>query len=131
MEFSMKLRRIPSRTKAGRPGSSSCHTARTSAKSSRKTHCSSALSGRTSARGCVCIPQMLGPVEFPSVWTEFRDNGQLCDGIVRTEDGVEFMIHRAILSAVSPYFKVIRLSKSFKIMFSLSLTSKLPAKYAV
>ncbi|KAJ8967458.1 hypothetical protein NQ317_000304 [Molorchus minor] len=45
--------------------------------------------------------------EFPPIWKEFRTKSQLCDGLVICNDGVEFKIHRAILAAVSPYFKVL------------------------
>lgn len=32
---------------------------------------------------------------------------QLCDGIVKCEDGAQFKIHRCILAAVIPYFKAL------------------------
>lgn len=32
---------------------------------------------------------------------------QLCDGIVKCDDGTQFRIHRCILAAVSPYFKAL------------------------
>lgn len=54
------------------------------------------------------MPHKIGPVEFPPVWMELRNNNQLCDGTVKCQDGVEFRIHRAILSVVSPYFKVLK-----------------------
>lgn len=40
------------------------------------------------------------------VWSEFRQRGQLCDAILRA-DGVEFPVHRLILSACSPYFRAL------------------------
>ncbi|KAF5305618.1 hypothetical protein FQR65_LT07699 [Abscondita terminalis] len=60
---------------------------------------------REKERKCVCFPQHLGAVEIPIVWSEFLLNSQLCDGVVVCEDGVQFKIHRVILSAVSSYFK--------------------------
>ena len=35
----------------------------------------------------------------------FRDTGELCDVVLRTEDGVETNAHRLVLSACSPYFR--------------------------
>lgn len=37
----------------------------------------------------------------------FRANQQLCDGAIRCATGHVFPVHRAILSAVSPYFKAL------------------------
>lgn len=56
---------------------------------------------------CNCCPYRNGPVQFPTIWEELRANNQLCDGVVRCEDGIEFNIHRIILSAVSPYFRAL------------------------
>lgn len=36
---------------------------------------------------------------------DFRQNNLLCDAVIRLEDGGVFPIHRAILSACSPYFR--------------------------
>lgn len=58
-------------------------------------------------RKCVCTPLVLGKVEFPTIWSEFRLKNQLCDGVISCDDGTVFKIHRAILSAVSPYFRVL------------------------
>lgn len=93
----MKLRRVPSRTTRTISSSNSNGKMK---KTTRK-------KAPTKSRKCVCMPQNISPIEFPPVWTEFRVNNQLCDGVVKCEDGKEFKIHRAILSAVSPYFKVI------------------------
>lgn len=37
----------------------------------------------------------------------FRANQQLCDGVIRCAGDRAFPVHRAILSAVSPYFKAL------------------------
>ena len=37
----------------------------------------------------------------------FRANQQLCDGTIRCADNKVFPVHRALLSAVSPYFKAL------------------------
>lgn len=55
---------------------------------------------------CFCAPRHVSPIEFPPIWSEFRHNNQLCDGAVRCADGTEFKVHRVILAAISPYFKV-------------------------
>lgn len=35
----------------------------------------------------------------------FKQNGELCDIIIRTDDGTEVPAHRVVLSACSPYFR--------------------------
>lgn len=40
---------------------------------------------------------------------DFRQNNLLCDAVLRLEDGGVFPIHRAILSACSPYFRFVSL----------------------
>ncbi|KAG7188297.1 hypothetical protein KM043_007959 [Ampulex compressa] len=62
---------------------------------------------RTKSRKCICLPSNYGVVEFPVVWSELRANHQLCDGIIRCAKDRVFPVHRAILSAVSPYFKAL------------------------
>ncbi|XP_012259425.2 kelch-like protein 10 isoform X2 [Athalia rosae] len=59
------------------------------------------------ARKCMCLPSNYALVEFPIVWSELRANQQLCDGAIRCARDQLFPVHRAILSAVSPYFKVL------------------------
>ncbi|XP_059054079.1 kelch-like protein 10 [Achroia grisella] len=61
----------------------------------------------TRKRKCVCLPENYSVVEFPSIWNELRQNGQLCDGTIVCRDMKSIRVHRAILSAVSPYFKAI------------------------
>lgn len=56
---------------------------------------------------CVCTPMQPSSFEFPSLWRELRARKQLCDGIVHCVDGIDFHIHRAILSTVSPYFRAL------------------------
>ncbi|CAK9802012.1 Kelch-like protein 10 [Anthophora quadrimaculata] len=58
-------------------------------------------------RKCMCLPSNYALVEFPVVWSELRANQQLCDGAIRCARGNVIPVHRAILSAVSPYFKAL------------------------
>ncbi|XP_011138765.1 kelch-like protein 10 [Harpegnathos saltator] len=58
-------------------------------------------------RKCMCLPSNYAHVEFPVVWSELRANQQLCDGAIRCAGDRVFPVHRAILSAVSPYFKAL------------------------
>ncbi|KYN04498.1 PREDICTED: kelch-like protein 10 [Cyphomyrmex costatus] len=58
-------------------------------------------------RKCMCLPSNYALVEFPVVWSELRANQQLCDGVIRCTEDQVFPVHRAILSAVSPYFKAL------------------------
>ncbi|CAA9994617.1 unnamed protein product, partial [Nesidiocoris tenuis] len=39
--------------------------------------------------------------------SELREMNKLCDAVIRLEDGSEFPVHRAILSACSPYFRAL------------------------
>ncbi|XP_004931595.1 kelch-like protein 10 [Bombyx mori] len=61
----------------------------------------------TRQRKCACLPENYSVVEFPAIWNELRQNGQLCDGTIMCRDLKAIGVHRAILSAVSPYFKAI------------------------
>ncbi|XP_045766554.1 kelch-like protein 10 isoform X2 [Maniola jurtina] len=61
----------------------------------------------TRKRKCVCLPENYSVVEFPAIWNELRQKGQLCDGTILCQDNISIQVHRAILSAVSPYFKAI------------------------
>lgn len=45
--------------------------------------------------------------DVTEVLSELRSQRQLCDGVLRTEDGGVFYVHRAILAVVSPYFKAL------------------------
>ncbi|CAG5102462.1 Similar to KLHL10: Kelch-like protein 10 (Homo sapiens) [Cotesia congregata] len=62
---------------------------------------------------CVCLPIDYRLIEFPAVWSELRAMNQLCDGKIICAKEEIFPIHRAILSAVSPYFKAL-FTKSWK-----------------
>uniref|UniRef100_T1ISY7 BTB domain-containing protein n=1 Tax=Strigamia maritima TaxID=126957 RepID=T1ISY7_STRMM len=42
-----------------------------------------------------------------NILNEMRRDGLLCDAIIRTDDGIQFVVHRAILSACSPYFRAL------------------------
>jgi hypothetical protein len=54
-----------------------------------------------------CIPSDFEVVKFPEVFNELRVHKQLCDGILHSNDGKTFYVHRIILSASSPYFKAL------------------------
>ncbi|CAH1959922.1 unnamed protein product [Acanthoscelides obtectus] len=95
MEFTMKLRKVSSSTKSEETLAAASKIARKRKKSN------------LACRTCVCTSSQLGVFDFPPVWKELRVNAQLCDGIVKCDDGSEFKIHRAILAAVSPYFKAL------------------------
>uniref|UniRef100_T1IMJ6 Kelch-like protein diablo n=1 Tax=Strigamia maritima TaxID=126957 RepID=T1IMJ6_STRMM len=45
--------------------------------------------------------------EFSEILVELRAKEQLCDGVLRAEDGTRYPVHRAILSAASPYFRAL------------------------
>lgn len=65
------------------------------------------LTSNTRVRKCICFPVERGVIEFPTIWNELRHKRQLCDGTVKCNDNMEFKVHRAILSAISPYFKAL------------------------
>ncbi|XP_071451571.1 kelch-like protein 10 [Hetaerina americana] len=59
-------------------------------------------------RKCSCLVVTRSSVEFPKIWSELRESEQLCDGLVKCTDGdVIFRVHRAIVSAISPYFRAL------------------------
>lgn len=41
-----------------------------------------------------------------NILNELRNTGQLCDAVIKVEDG-HFTVHRAIMSACSPYFRAL------------------------
>ncbi|XP_076315875.1 kelch-like protein 10 [Tachypleus tridentatus] len=45
--------------------------------------------------------------DMSSVLDELRVRRQLCDGVIRTPDGGEFWIHRAIVSTAGPFFRAL------------------------
>ena len=45
-------------------------------------------------------------VQAVNVLNELRRSGQLCDAVIKVE-GRSFPVHRAILSACSPYFRAL------------------------
>jgi len=45
-------------------------------------------------------------LEACNVLNDLRKNGLLCDAVIRVEDG-HFTVHRAIMSACSPYFRAL------------------------
>jgi len=45
-------------------------------------------------------------LEACNVLSDLRKNGQLCDAVIRVGDG-HFTVHRAIMSACSPYFRAL------------------------
>ncbi|XP_015587950.1 kelch-like protein 10 isoform X2 [Cephus cinctus] len=94
MEGRMKLRKL-SRSRMSRAPISSSKSRQCKKKQNSK------------SRKCMCLPSNYALVEFPVVWSELRANQQLCDGAIRCSRDEIFPIHRAILSAVSPYFKAI------------------------
>jgi hypothetical protein len=58
-------------------------------------------------RRCAHIATDSGSAAFMKVWNELRLHQQLCDGILHSSDGKTLYIHRIILSAASPYFKLL------------------------
>lgn len=66
-----------------------------------------AAGGAGGSKGWKCVCGEGGQVLFPQVWNELRLNQQLCDGAIHCADGKDLKVHRAILSAVSPYFKAL------------------------
>uniref|UniRef100_A0A0L8I331 BTB domain-containing protein n=1 Tax=Octopus bimaculoides TaxID=37653 RepID=A0A0L8I331_OCTBM len=52
--------------------------------------------------------------EACNVLMELRNTGQLCDAVIKVDEE-SFMIHRAILSACSPYFRVLFTNEKFEI----------------
>ncbi|XP_069702649.1 kelch-like protein 10 [Periplaneta americana] len=89
-----KLHKL-SRSRLARPSSSGTKMKQSKKKTTFKT------------KRCVCTPPGYGLVAFPSVWNELRVHQQLCDGVVHSNDGKTFCVHRPILSASSPYFKAL------------------------
>jgi hypothetical protein len=41
------------------------------------------------------------------ILNDLRENGQLCDAVLRLDDGGTFRVHRAILSMCSTYFRFV------------------------
>jgi kelch-like protein 10 len=67
----------------------------------------SAPASPSSLGECVSIASNSVPIAFPKAWDEFRLHQQLCDGILHSNDGNIFYIHRIILCAASTYFKAL------------------------
>ncbi|KAJ8669135.1 hypothetical protein QAD02_000394 [Eretmocerus hayati] len=67
---------------------------------------------RQQRKRCVCFPKNYGPSQFPAEWAELRSDKLLCDGAIKcgskskTSQRV-FLVHRAILSVASPYFRAL------------------------
>ncbi|CAH1130998.1 unnamed protein product [Ceutorhynchus assimilis] len=95
MSFYMKLRKIPSKRKP------------LYFRGTSKTLKRPKRTPNIRCQRCNCTECRNGPLEFPTIWEDLRVNNQLCDGIVKCEDGVVFNIHRIILTAISPYFRAL------------------------
>lgn len=59
---------------------------------------------------CVCIPLGLEAATIPLVWNELRLANQLNDGLIISRENEEIPVHRAIISAISSYFKALFLN---------------------
>ncbi|CAH1119729.1 unnamed protein product [Phaedon cochleariae] len=95
MEFTMRLRKVPS-----------VHKNEDIIANNHKIVKKRKKSGSV-CKKCVCSHYQNSTFDFPPVWLELRKKSQLCDGVVKCDDGSEFKIHRAILAAVSPYFRAL------------------------
>lgn len=57
---------------------------------------------------CSCeIVMEYANAQMTDILNSLRQANKFCDGVIRTQDGGEFPIHRAILAACSPYFRAL------------------------
>ncbi|XP_063218282.1 kelch-like protein 10 [Bacillus rossius redtenbacheri] len=77
-----------------------------SSPSRRRTAKKAILGRRCFCRGSGSGDQA-GVHRFPPAWRELWLSGELADATLASSDGAKFRVHRVILSAVSPYFRLV------------------------
>ncbi|CAG7834922.1 unnamed protein product [Allacma fusca] len=66
---------------------------------------------RNKRRRGICVEKCIG-LDYPQIWTDYRNNNTLCDGKLRASDGEELPVHVALVCAGSSKLKKLFLTAS-------------------